>query len=461
MDTHSKKIHFISIGGSVMHYLAIEMKKKGYSVTGSDDEIYEPAKKHLEENNLLPEHFGWFPEKITKDTEAIILGMHAKKDNPELLKAQDLNLKIYSYPEYIFEQSKNKQRIVIAGSHGKTTVTSLIMHILKESKKNFDYVVGALVPGFSSTIRLTNAPIIIIEGDEYLSSPIDTTPKCVHYQHHIGVITGIAWDHINVFPTFELYKKQFEIFYKMTPKSGTIIYNKEDNVLNALCSSEREDVKKIPYAIPKYTIKNETFYIYSPEKEVPLKIFGEHNMSNIQAAYLVVKELFVSDDDFYNAVSTFTGADKRLKIIAKSETKILFLDYAHAPSKVEATVKAVKKLYPNKKLVACLELHTFSSLNTAFIPHYKKTLAQADKKIIFINSDVLKKRASNEINEPFLRNCFEEPTLVFYTEISALQDFLKSLSQEKTIFLMMSSGNFHGIDMASFGKELVTMSYEL
>ncbi|MDI9356652.1 MAG: Mur ligase family protein [Chitinophagaceae bacterium] len=459
MNNHLKKIHFISIGGSVMHYLAIEIKKKGYIVTGSDDEIYDPAKTHLEENGLLPKEMGWFPEKITEDIEAVVLGMHAKKDNPELLKSQQLNLKIYSYPEYILEQSKNKQRIVIAGSHGKTTVTSLIMHILKESKRKFDYVVGALVPGFPSTTCLTDAPIIIIEGDEYLSSPIDTTPKFLHYKHHIGVITGIAWDHINVFPTFQSYKKQFELFYTMTPKSGTLIYNKEDNILHTLCSAHREYVKTIPYSIPKYGIKNEKFYLSYKEKEFPLKIFGEHNMSNIQAAYSVAKELFINDDDFYNAVSTFTGADKRLKLIAESQTKIVFLDYAHAPSKVEATVKAVKKLYPNRKLVACLELHTFSSLNTDFIPHYKKTLSKADEKIIFINPDVLKKRTSNDINEPFLRTCFEEPNLIFYTQISKCQDFLKSFAQANTntVFLMMTSGNFHEINITAFGKELVTM----
>jgi len=454
MSNKQHKIHFISIGGAVMHNLAIELKVKGHSITGSDDEIYNPSKANLEKHGLLPANFGWDAGRVTKDLDAVIIGMHAKKDNPELLKAQELGLKIYSYPDYIFEQSKSKQRIVVAGSHGKTTVTAMIMHVLKHSGKPFDYVVGAHVPGFERTISLSNAPIIVIEGDEYLASPLDPTPKFLRYNHHIGIITGIAWDHMNVFPTFDDYVKQFDRFADATPKAGTIIYNELDDLAVVIASKERPDVKRVAYGGHPHSVVNGKTVVNYGGKELTLRIFGDHNMSNMQAALSLIKLLSIPKDTFYEAMVTFQGADRRLNLLAENPARSVFYDFAHAPSKVDATVKAVKKIFPKRKLVAALELHTFSSLNKAFIPTYKDTLKTADSAFVFISPHVLKTKGITDIDEKFIRKAFNREDLGFITEIEDLKNKLLHLKANDTNFLLMSSGNLGGTDLTKLANEL-------
>jgi len=454
MSNKQHRIHFISIGGAVMHNLAIELKSKGHLVTGSDDEIYNPSKTNLEAQGLLPANFGWDASRITPDLDAVIVGMHAKKDNIELLRAQELGVKIYSYPDYILEQSKSKQRIVVAGSHGKTTVTAMIMHVLKQSGKPFDYVVGAHVPGFERTIRLSNAPIIVIEGDEYLASPLDPTPKFLRYNHHIGIITGIAWDHMNVFPTFDDYVKQFDRFADATPKAGTLIYNEQDDLAVVIASKERPDVKRVAYGSHPHSVVNGKTVVNYGGRELSLRIFGDHNMSNMQAALSLIKLLSIPKDTFYEAMVTFQGADRRLNLLAETSKKSIFFDFAHAPSKVDATVKAVKKIFPERKLVAVLELHTFSSLNRAFIPTYKDTLKSADAAFVYINPKVLETKGITDIDDTFIKKAFNRNDLEFITEIGDLKQKLIHLTGAETNFLLMSSGNLGGIDLKELALEL-------
>lgn len=437
-----------------MHNLAIELKEKGHTITGSDDEIYDPSKSMLEKHGLLPDKEGWDAGRITAKLDAVIVGMHAKKDNPELAKAQSLGLKIYSYPEYILEQSRNKQRIVVAGSHGKTTVTGMIMHVLQHAGRPFDYVVGARIPGFERNIRLSDAPIIIIEGDEYLSSPLDPTPKFLRYEHHIGIITGLAWDHMNVFPTFDDYVKQFDRFADATPKAGTLIFNETDDLAVVIGNKERTDVKRVAYGVHPHTVVGGKTLVNYGGHELELKIFGDHNMSNMQAALSLVKLLSIPKDYFYEAMVTFTGAHKRLNKLQETNSSTVFYDFAHAPSKVDATVKAVKKINPDRKLVAVLELHTFSSLNKDFIPLYKGSLKQADHAFVYINPHVLQTKGITNIDEAFLRDSFNKKDLVYSNNAEALANHLSTLKGKNTNYLFMSSGNLGGTDLQHLANEL-------
>ena len=362
------KVHFISIGGSVMHQLAIALKRKGYAVTGSDDEIFEPAKTNLQNEDLLPANIGWNVGLITKDIDAIILGMHAKADNPELLKAQELKLKIYSFPEYIYQESINKTRVVIGGSHGKTTTTSMLMHVLKNTGKEFDYLVGAKLQGFELSVNITNAPLIVCEGDEYPASVIEKVPKFHFLFPHIAVLTGIAWDHINVFPTFNFYVEQFKTFIQKIENGGILIYNETDEVLNNLVKeTHRTNIRYQPYHLPQHIIQNNKTIVTVEDASAELKVFGNHNLLNLQAAWLVCKQLKISAQSFVQNISTFTGASKRLELIAENAETQVYRDFAHAPSKVKATIEALKQQHPNKKLIAVLELHTYSSLNENFM----------------------------------------------------------------------------------------------
>jgi UDP-N-acetylmuramate: L-alanyl-gamma-D-glutamyl-meso-diaminopimelate ligase len=449
-----QKVHFIAIGGSAMHNLAIALQQKGFIVTGSDDEINEPSKSRLAKNGLLPSQMGWYPdENIHLNLDAIILGMHARIDNPELIKAQQLGLKIYSYPEYIYEQSKDKQRVVIAGSHGKTTITSMILHVLNFAHKSFDYLVGAQIEGFENMVKLSNAPVIIIEGDEYLASPIDSKPKFLLYNHHIAVVSGIAWDHINVFPTFNDYKRQFEIFINATPKAGVLIYNEEDKNLSNICRSiKREDLFKVGYEEHKSKIKDgQTFLLHEDEK-TPIEFFGEHNLSNVQAAKEVCDKLGISKNDFYSAISTFKGAANRLEVVFKNQSTVIFKDFAHAPSKLLATTKAVAKQFPRKKLIACLELHTFSSLNKAFLSQYEDTFDKPDISIVYYNPETLKHKNLPEITIEDIKKGFNKTKLEVFTNINDLKNYLKSQSLKDSVLLMMSSGNFGGLDLRSLAE---------
>lgn len=443
-----QKIHFISIGGAAMHNLAIVLKNQGHQITGSDDEIYEPSKSYLAKNGILPKEIGWNSENITNDLDCVILGMHARTDNPELLKAQELGIKIYSYPEYIYSQSLDKQRIVIAGSHGKTTITSILMHVLKSVGKKFDYMVGARIEGFETMASLSDAPIIIIEGDEYLSSPIDRIPKFLHYHPHMVLISGIAWDHINVFPEFEEYERQFELLADMLPKAGTIFYDDTDDLVSIIGAKERPDVRQKPYEAHPYKVENGKAILLTKNcGEIPLLLFGEHNMKNLMGAKLILDELGILDSDIYKAFASFKGAAKRLETLAENNSTTIYRDFAHAPSKVTATTNAVKELFPNRKLVACLELHTFSSLNIKFLPEYENSLAKGDLQVVFYSPHTLEIKKLAPISDEDIRNHFGNEDIRVFTDSNILMEFLKNQNWTNSNLLMMSSGTFGGLDL--------------
>lgn len=453
----SQKIHFIAIGGSVMHGLAIDLHLQGKQVTGSDDEIYSPSKENLEKYGLLPLKMGWHPEKITDDLDAVILGMHAKADNPELKKAQELGLKIYTFPEYIYQSAQNKQRIVIAGSHGKTTITSIILHVLKFHKHQFDYLVGADIGGFEQRVHLSeDAPIIILEGDEYFTSVLDPRPKFLHYHHHIGVISGIAWDHINVFPTSDDYLASFEQFADQSPKSGTLIFSQDDPLASVVCRNEREDVIALGYEAHPYVTKNgKTFLINSDKEEIEVQIFGAHNMKNISAAKVVCSRIGLPAKAFYRAITSFKGADNRLEKVIDNHELIIFKDFAHAPSKLEATTDAVKEQFSDRELVACLELHTYSSLNKSFLGQYKHKFNAADLAIIYFNPQTIEHKRLEEINSEDIQEAFGHENLRVFSDIEKLSAFLKSLSWKNKVLLMMSSGNFDNLNLKNLSQELI------
>jgi len=440
-------IHFIAIGGAAMHNLAIALHKKGYHVTGSDDEIFDPSKSRLEKYGLLPEKFGWFPEKITQDIDAIILGMHAKPDNPELQKAQALGLNIYSYPEYIYLQSQNKKRVVVAGSHGKTTITSMILHVLAHQNEEVNYMVGSQLKGFETMVKLDDSlDTVILEGDEYLSSPIDPRPKFLWYHPHITVISGIAWDHMNKFPDKKDYIRQFEKYINTIEPNGKLIYNEEDSVLKELAEKSRADIQKIPYKTPVYSKNGNHFAINHNGKDIPLQILGAHNMQNLEAARLICRQLGINDYAFYQAIQDFKGADKRLEKLAETPQSVIFKDFAHAPSKVGASVSAVKESYPDKKLLAVLELHTYSSLNRKFLPEYKNKLNAADEAIVFYSPKAVALKGLEAIPPELIQKEFNFPGLKVFTEPEKLHEYLYQQDLKQTALLLMSSGNYGGLD---------------
>ena len=447
------RIHFIAIGGSAMHNLAIALHKKGFEVSGSDDVIFEPAKSRLDKYGLLPAEMGWDEQRISTSLDAVILGMHARIDNPELLKAQELGVKIYSYPEYIYEQSKDKLRVVIGGSHGKTTITSMILHVLNYYKRDFDYLVGAQLAGFETMVKVTDeAPIMIIEGDEYLSSPIDRRPKFHLYKANVAVISGIAWDHINVFPTYADYTKQFDLFIDTIVEGGTLIYCEEDVDLKEIVETSKANIQKLPYEIPPHVIENGVTYLL-PEKTA-LKVFGDHNLMNLNAAKLVCEQLNIKADEFDQAIASFTGAAKRLEVIAADEWTNVYKDFAHSPSKLTATINAVKAQFTNRKLVACIELHTFSSLNKDFLKEYAGAMDQADVAIVFIDIKSFEQKRMTPFSEDDVQEAFSNPNLKFFNDASKLKDYLLSLNYKNSNLLMMSSGNYAGFDLPKLASEL-------
>lgn len=440
-------IHFISIGGSAMHNLALALHEKGDHITGSDDAIFEPSRSRLEAKGLLPESLGWFPEKVHPEVDAIILGMHAKADNPELIKAQELGITIYSYPEFLYEHAKNKTRVVIGGSHGKTTITSMILHVLKYHEVKVDFMVGAQLDGFDRMVHLTDEnEIIVLEGDEYLSSPIDLRPKFHLYKANIALLSGIAWDHINVFPTFENYVDQFRIFVDTMVKGGMMVYNVEDEVVKQVVEQTSNQIKKYPYKTPDYTIENGATILDTAEGEVPLAIFGKHNLQNLEGARSICFHLGISEEEFYEAIADFKGASKRLEKIAENEYTVVFKDFAHSPSKVEATTNAVKEQYVDRKLLACLELHTYSSLNEDFLKEYVGTLDKADEAVVFYSPHAVKIKRLKEVSEQQIAKAFKRDDLIIYTDPKAFKDFLFSRNLKNTALLLMSSGNYGGLD---------------
>lgn len=434
-------IHLIAIGGSVMHNIALALKKKGYNISGSDDDIFEPSKSRLKKIGVLPKKMGWFPEKITTNLDAVILGMHARIDNPELKEAKRLNIPIYSFPEYIYNESKDKKRVVIGGSHGKTSITAMILHVLNALKRDVDYMIGAQIEGFETMVKITKeAPIIILEGDEYLSSAIDRRPKFHLYQPHIAVLSGISWDHINVFPTFKNYVDQFRIFKNKV--QDTLIYYSEDKNIREILKEETK-CKLIPYKAPEYRITDGKTIIQNTE----LQIFGNHNLENLNAARIVCKELGVNEKDFYRSIESFKGASKRLELIKKTKYSSIYKDFAHSPSKLRATINAMKSQFPSRKLVACMELHTFSSLNSAFLKEYEGCMINADIPIIYYNPKSILRKKLQGITENEIGDAFSQENLLIFKNSEKLEAFLKSLEWKNKNLLMMSSGDFNGIDL--------------
>ncbi|HZL11656.1 MAG TPA: Mur ligase family protein [Prolixibacteraceae bacterium] len=449
-------VHFIAIGGSAMHNLAIALHKKGYQVSGSDDEVFEPSKSRLEKYSLLPEREGWFPETITTNLDAIILGMHARQDNPELLRAQELGLKIFSYPEYLYEQTKDKTRVVIGGSHGKTTITSMVMHVLRYNQIAFDYMVGAQLEGFDTMVSLSeDAKIAVFEGDEYLSSPIDRRPKFHLYFPDIALLSGIAWDHINVFPTFPFYVEQFQIFADLIQPNGSLIFFGNDENLQQVAENTRADVKKFPYQSHQSVIKDGITYLLTGESKLKLQIFGDHNLQNISGAQLVCRQLGLTDEQFYAAIVEFKGAARRLEVLAATENCIVFNDFAHSPSKLKATTEAVKKQFPERKLVACLELHTFSSLKKEFLPQYKNSMDAADLAIVYFNPLTIEHKKLELITKQQVADAFDSPGLKVFTDSDELFAFLKIQDWQNANLLLMTSGNFSGKNLKELAADLV------
>ncbi len=440
------RVHFISIGGAVMHNLALDLHHKGFTVTGSDDEIYEPAKSRLASAGLLPSSIGWDVHNITPGIDAIVLGMHARKENPELIKAQELGLKIYSFPEYMYEQSKNKKRIVIGGSHGKTSTTAMILFVLKYHNFNFDYLVGSLIDGFDTMVGISeNSTIAVFEGDEYLNSALDPRPKFHIYKADVGIITGIAWDHINVFPTYENYVEQFETFIKELPAGGALIYCKEDAEVARVCENTPVASRLIPYITPQNEIRNGITYVTINGAEIALRVFGKHNLQNMMAAKFACIEAGISETQFWEAIQHFKGTAKRLETISHTDTSIVYRDFAHAPSKLKATVEAVKSLYPERKLIAAYELHTFSSLNKSFLPQYSNSMQQADVKAVLFSKHALEMKKMPMLDEAEVAQNFGEGVKVF-SDKNELRKYLDAHYTGKENVLLMSSGTFDGMD---------------
>lgn len=447
-------VHFIAIGGSAMHNLAIALCQKGITVTGSDDEIFDPARSRLAKYGLLPDKEGWHPERISTKLDAVVLGMHARQDNPELLKAQELGIKIYSYPEYLYEQSKDKVRIVVGGSHGKTTTTAMILHVLQHCGIDADFMVGAQLKGFDVMVRLSEkARVMVIEGDEYLTSPIDRRPKFHLYHPNVAIITGIEWDHVNVFPTFDIYREQFSKFVDLIEPQGTLIYCGEDEeVKRVVDGNHRDDITKWEYRCPEHVVEKGVTYLSNPR--TPLKIFGHHNLLNLTAARLACRQVGVSDEQFNAAIQTFEGAAKRLELVKANETCAVYKDFAHAPSKLRATVHAVREQYPQRKLVACMELHTFSSLTQDFLQHYRGTMDEADVRFVYYSHHALQLKKLPPLDPKAVCEAFGGQVKVF-TDSAEMVKEIKTMQWHDANLLMMSSGNFDGIDFAALAEEIL------
>ncbi len=452
----SQAIHFISIGGSAMHNLALTLQQQGYVITGSDDEIYEPSRRRLRQNGLLPTEMGWFPEKIHPDLNAIIVGMHARNDNPELIRALDLGLPIYSYPEFMYQQSQQKQRVVIAGSHGKTTITAMILHVLSHHKRKFDYLVGEQIDGFETMAKLTpDAPVIILEGDEYPSSPLDSRPKFLHYQPHIALISGIAWDHVTIYPTWDEYVDAFELLAEAMPKAGILIFDESDDMLDVIGQKERTDITKIPYLPhPSQLINGQTFLLTKQGSKIPVLIFGQHNLKNLAGAMTVCDRIGITEEQFYEAIPTFKPVLMRLEKVAESKKRILYRDFAHSPAKVEATVEAVQQQHAGQKIVAVVELYTVSSQNIAFLKQYKDTLDSADQAIVYYDRNK-SNNAGNLITANDIKAAFDRNDLQVFTDRVQLEAYLIQQRNEVEIFLLMSSGMFGGLDINALATKLM------
>lgn len=440
-----------------MHNLAIALKEAGHQVSGSDDEIVEPSRSALEKHGLMPPANGWRPDTLDSSIDMVVLGMHASGENPELLRARELGLKIYSFPDFIYEHARDKQRVVIAGSHGKTTITAIIVHVLNYWKRDFDYVIGARIRGIEKTVKLSDAPVIIIEGDEYLSSPLDQSPKFLKYHHHIGLISGIAWDHANVFPNEEEYVKQFDLFADQTPKGGILIYCEQDSMALIIGMKERIDVTSVAYKSHPHTSDNAgSFFITEGKQKYPVKLFGSHNFQNISGAKAVLKRIGITNEQFYEAIQEFQGAAGRLEIVKQNNSTAIFKDFAHAPSKVRATVKAVKEIHPARELLACVELHTYSSLSKKFLPQYKDSLKSAQMPVVYYNPEKLKAKKMEPLAESDIINAFGSQPIKVFNDSQKLETYLTKQSWKNKNLLMMSSGNFGGLDIRALSDKILS-----
>lgn len=450
------RIHFIAIGGSAMHNLAIALHQKAYNISGSDDEIFEPSKSRLQKHGLLPTKIGWNQNNINNDIEAVILGMHAKEDNPELIKAKELGIRIFSYPEYLYEQSKNKKRIVIGGSHGKTTITAIILHVLNYWEIDCDFMIGAKLDGFEVMVKITeNAEYMLFEGDEYLTSAIDKRPKFHLYKPHIALLSGIAWDHMNVFPTFDNYCQQFEIFVQLIEENGVLIYCDDDSEVSKVAESANSNISKYPYSIPEYKIENGITSIINDGIISPLEIFGKHNLLNLNGAKLVCHQLGITSEKFFEAASSFKGASNRLELIGSNNHTAIFKDFAHSPSKLNASSKAVKEQFENRKLVACMELHTYSSLNKTFLEQYIGTMDSIDEPIVYYNSHSIQLKKLSPLNIEDVQTAFNNKNIKVFNDSELLINHLKTLNWENKNLLMMSSGNFDNLDFKDLCNEIL------
>jgi UDP-N-acetylmuramate: L-alanyl-gamma-D-glutamyl-meso-diaminopimelate ligase len=450
------RVHFIAIGGSAMHNLAIALSRKGAIVTGSDDEIFEPSRSRLEKQGILPQTIGWDESHITSDLDAVILGMHARADNPELQRAKELNIPIFSYPEYLYEQSKDKVRVVIGGSHGKTTITSMLLHVVNEIGMNVDYMVGAQLEGYDCMVKLSEeAKVMILEGDEYLSSPIDRRPKFHLYRPNVAIISGIAWDHINVFPTFDNYVEQFDIFCSLIEPGGILVYNTEDPEVKKLGEKYTGSMKSVPYKTPTYEVTETGTRLFFEEAIYNLKIFGGHNLQNLMGAMRLGEAIGIEPHTFLNAIQSFTGAGKRLQKVAEKGAFTMFKDFAHSPSKLKATTKAVKEQFADRKVIACMELHTFSSLKKEFLPHYKDAMKMADEAVVYYSPEVVHHKKLEPISKELVLEGFGGNVTVM-NETKEVLDFIRSHQWNNAVLLMMSSGNFDGINYEQLGEELAS-----
>jgi len=449
------KIHFISIGGTVMHNLAIALKEQGYTITGSDEEIYEPSRSELDAHGLLPDE-GWDPARIHSGLDAVILGMNVRKNNSELKKAIGLGIRVYSFPEYLYEHSKNKKRIVIGGSYGKSTITAMVMHVLMKNDINFDYMVSSRISCFDRLVKLTDdAPFIILEGDEYMSSPVDATPKFHLYHPHMTLLSGIAWDHMNAFKTFESYKKQFRKFLKIATGGGKVFYYENDAVLGEVIEKSHWSLLKIPYGEHPFRIEDNRFVLHTRYGSVPLNLIGKHNMQNIMGALMICRDLGIEDHQFYKAIQAFEGIDKRQQLMATENDVAVYVDYAQAPASVEATVNAFREAYPDRRLITCLELCSYSSLNREYLPLYKGSLNESDQALVFYDPDVVRQRKLPDLSTEWLRQQFGKRDLEVYTEPQALEDALTGLNEPAMVLLLMTAGNFAGVDLHNLAQKVV------
>jgi len=324
----------------------------------------------------------------------------------------------------------------------------MILHVLNYHERAVDYMVGAQLDGFETMVHLTaENDFIVLEGDEYLSSPIDRRPKFHLYKPNIALLSGIAWDHINVFPTFENYVSQFKIFTDAMVHGGIMVYNEEDATVKEVVESSENHIQKYPYQTPKHFIDNGVTYLETSEGDLPLEVFGTHNLQNLAGAKWICQHMGIDEDDFYEAIASFSGASKRLEKIAENDTSVIFKDFAHSPSKVAATTKAVKKQYENSNVLACLELHTYSSLNAVFLEEYKGALDAADKAVVFYSPDAVKIKQLEAVTSAQIAKAFQREDLIIYTNPQEFKAFLFAENLKNTALVFMSSGNYGGLNL--------------